>query len=54
MPTPWENIESVSTNWDTRTGYLQQEDSFYLLLEDNGKIVLNGPSTTPWTNRTEI
>lgn len=46
----------VTTTWDQRNDYLLQEDTFYLLLEDGGKIVLSGVTerATAWTDRTPI
>jgi len=54
MPTAWNNRTTITTAWDQRVDYLEQEDRFYLLLEDSGKIVLSGVNQTPWTDRAVI
>lgn len=54
MSTTFTDRTPITTAWDQREDFLQEEDRFYLLQENSGKIVLSDISQTTWTDRTSI
>ena len=51
--TSYGNRTVPTTTYDDRGDYLLKEDTFYLLLESGGRIVLRGGGVTPFTVRTK-
>lgn len=51
MPTPWTTRTEPSTEWGERRGYLQQENEYYILLENGFKILISAVGRTDWDGR---